>query len=148
MVEYTVVLIALMAALLAPKLWPSSDQSSDGLIGLDQSQRGTLLRGIAAKHRGYGYALSLGDIPEVDGSSSKLIELADYYDSLGKYPELSKQLRAGGSKIAQLNGQLTSLNQLVSQYVPPNPPSPCQVLGSLPGPSIGGFSFSPPGCSP
>ena len=153
MVEYTVVLMALMAALLAPGLWPSSDQGGDGLVGLDQSRQGTLLRAIADKRRGFGYALSLAEIPEVDGadgsgggSNNKLARLADYYDSLGKYPGLSAQLRQAGGKIDGWGQQLNDLNNVLSQLVPPRPPDPCDLMQNIGMPSIGGFRPAPPGC--
>lgn len=145
MVEYTIVVMALIAALLAPSIWLSSDTSGEGTIGLDQSQQGTLLRAVANKHRGYGYALSLAEIPETDGTDVKLKELAAYYDSLGKYPGLSAQLKQGANKLTQWNGQLNSLNKLLSQYVPPKPPDVCKELKKQTG-SVAGYSLSPPGC--
>ena len=137
--------MALVAAVLAPSLWPSSRGDEDGIIGLDQSQQGTLLRALADKHRGYGYALSLVEIPEADGSDAKLRELAAYYDSLGKYPGLSAQLKQGANKLTQWNNQLNQLNKELSRYVPPKLPNVCSELKKQAG-GVAGYSLTPPGC--
>lgn len=75
MVEYVVILSAITVALLTPGLGSVED----------------LEDAVQDKQRGYSYALSLSAIPETDD----LTELADYYDSLGKYPELSAEIRSG-----------------------------------------------------
>jgi len=75
MVEYLVVTSAIALALLAPGLG-SVDNLEDA---------------VQDKQRGYSYAVSLSSLPETDD----LAELADYYDSLGKHPELAKEIRAG-----------------------------------------------------
>jgi hypothetical protein len=89
MVEYIVITAALVAALLTA--------NNDSLSGLVQGQ-GSIASfedAVQDKQRGYSYALSLSAIPETDD----LVELADYYDSLGKFPELSTEIRSGGSAI-------------------------------------------------
>lgn len=151
MVEYTVILLALTAALLAPSLWRSSGGDETGVIGLDQSQRGSVLRAVANKHRGYGYALSLSEIPEMDGpkqpgqAQEPLMELADYYDSLGKYPKLSPQLRAAGGQIGTLTSQVNGLTSQLTRYVPPNWRNICGQLQQRLGSGVP-FAPTPPGC--
>lgn len=146
MVEYTVILLALTAALLAPSLWRSSGGDETGVIGLDQSQRGSVLRAVANKHRGYGYALSLSEIPEMDGSKQPgqaedpLTELANFYDSLGKYPELSRQLGEAG----RLRGEIDGLTQTLAGHVPPSWRDICGQLQQRVG--SGSFPLQPPGC--
>ncbi len=103
MVEYVVILGALSAALLLPGL---------GSVGTEQSDGNSLLKAVADKHRGHGYALSLSEIPETD----KLIELADYYDKLEKYPELSPQLRTGGQMLGSFSNHLTSMTSLMTSF--------------------------------
>lgn len=89
MIEYLVVLSVLVAALLLPGL---------GSVGVTQEDKGSLLKAVADKHRGQGYALSLSELPETDD----MVKLSAYYDSLGKYPELSKQLKSGGQALNTL----------------------------------------------
>ncbi len=103
MVEYVVILAALTAALLTPGL---------GSVGLTQNDSDSLLRAAASKHRGHGYALSLSEIPETDD----LAELATYYDSLGKYPELSAQLGSGASALGQLANRLNTIDQKLQSF--------------------------------
>jgi len=80
MVEYTVILSVLTLALVA---------SSDG----DSFQ--AMETAIQDRQRGYTFAVSLSALPETDNYK----ELADYYDSLGKHPELSKLLHKGGDPV-------------------------------------------------
>lgn len=105
MVEYVVILAALMAALLAPGL---------GSIGTDQTEQDSLLKAVVDKHRGHTYALSLSEIPETDDMAS----LSNYYDSLGKYPDLSQQLGKVGRFTGGLKQLGSALNQLPN-YLPP-----------------------------
>ena len=95
MVEYTVILAALTLAVLAAG---DGDYSTpeDGNIN-------ELRQAVQFKYRGYSYALSLSEIPESDN----LVEVADYYDSMGRHPELAKQLAAGGG----------SLDSMVEDYI-------------------------------
>jgi Flp pilus assembly pilin Flp len=101
MVEYTVILAALTAALLLPGL---------GSVGTSESDTDSLLKAVADKHRGQGYVISLSEMPE----SNDLLELADYYDRLGKYPELSAQLRSGSHTLGQFTN---GVNQLTSNLL-------------------------------
>lgn len=119
MAEYVIVLMVLVAALLAPGL---------GSVGLDQDERDSLLWAVANKHRGHMYALSLSEIPETDD----LIKLSDYYDTLGKYPELSPQLRSGGQKLGELAQRLGLVNRMLDNFDPSALPSPSPP--SLPAP--------------
>jgi hypothetical protein len=80
MVEYVVILSVLTLALVA---------SSGG----DSFQAMELA--VQDRQRGYTFAVSMSALPESD--TYKV--LADYYDDLGKYPELSKQLHKGGDPI-------------------------------------------------
>lgn len=72
MVEYTVILAALSLV----------------LFGVGEGSSSQLSTAVQNKQRGYTYALSLSTIPETDN----YLELANYYDSLGKFPELSRQM--------------------------------------------------------
>jgi len=116
MVEYVVILGALSAALLAPGL---------GSIGTSPTDQNSVLKAISDKHRGHGYTISLSEPPETD----ELLVLADYYDRLGKYPELSAQLRSGGTKLGAFSSHLTQLGSAINQLkagditFPPNLPS-------------------------
>ncbi len=103
MVEYVVVLAALVAALLAPGL---------GSVGVTQDDTDSLLRAAASKHRGHGYALSLSEIPETDS----LADLSAYYDSLGKYPELSAQLASGSDVLNQLASVLDTVDSSMESF--------------------------------
>ncbi|MCP3671731.1 MAG: hypothetical protein GY814_15135 [Gammaproteobacteria bacterium] len=103
MVEYVVVLAALTAALLAPGL---------GSVGVTQDDTDSLLRAVASKHRGHGYALSLSEIPETD----TLSELSEYYDSLGKYPDLSAQLASGADVLDQLASTLNTADSTLKNF--------------------------------
>ncbi len=103
MVEYVVVLAALVAALLAPGL---------GSVGVTQDDTDSLLRAAASKHRGHGYALSLSEIPETDS----LADLSTYYDSLGKYPELSAQLASGSDVLNQLASVLDTVDSSMQSF--------------------------------
>lgn len=87
MVEYTVILVALTMAVLAVG---DGDFSTPEDSNIDE-----LRQAIDFNHRGYTYAVSLSEYPE----SEDLAAIADYYDSLGKHPELADQMRGGVSTI-------------------------------------------------
>lgn len=108
MVEYTVVVVALALALLAPGL------------GSNESLR----QAVENQQNGYSYAISLSDIPETDD----LTELADYYDSLEKYPDLSSDLRGGDQamkdfvdKYMETTGKLTDFKAALPDKLPSFP---------------------------
>jgi hypothetical protein len=107
MVEYTVILMALTLALLAP--WGSRPGSP---VGVTENDQGSLLKAVADKHRGHGYAVSLSEIPETD----QLADLADYYERLDKYPELTPQLKTGAAMMNKFSNQLTSLSSMISKF--------------------------------
>lgn len=86
MVEYVVVTSAIMLALLTP-----TGQGFIASLSGGTPAEGSFEDAVQDKQRGYTYALSLSVIPETDDLS----ELADYYDSLGKFPELSAEIRSG-----------------------------------------------------
>jgi len=117
MVEYTVILAALTAALLAAG--PGSVEE--------------LRQGVVDKQRGYSYAISLSEIPE----SGDLQEIAAYYKRLGKYPALQPQLAAGGQKLGQFVSQLEQADKLLSQFDPANAGKPLQHLPGWPPPLPG-----------
>lgn len=122
MVEYVVILGALSAVLLTAN-YTASDGTDypQGYIGTGEGDQGSLIQAINMKHRGHNYALSLTEIPE----SSDWTTLADYYDSLNKYPQLSPQIRSGAQTMGQitngLNDLASGINQ-VGQYIPPKFP--------------------------
>src|ERR1044071_2996478 len=87
MVEYAVVLAALTLAVLAIG---DGDFSTPG-----DSNMNELRQAIDYRYRGYSYAVSLSEIPEAENP----LEVAEYYDSLGKYPELASQMSGGYSTI-------------------------------------------------
>lgn len=88
MVEYTIVLVALTMALLAVS---GGSNNQDGNIY-------ELQQAIVEKFRGYSYAVSLSEYPESDN----LTTIADYYDSMGRHPEVANQLREGDSKVTEI----------------------------------------------
>ena len=116
MVEYLVILMALVPVFLPWKGGP-----------LDQ-----LRQAVVDKHRGYTYAASLSEIPETD----RLDELADYYDALGKYPELAAQLRSGGQKIGNLSQQIESVNDRLQSFDPGDIASPLPHFEFKPSPPL------------
>ena len=108
MVEYIVVVSALAMALLVPGL------------GSNESLR----QAVVNQQNGYSYAISLSDIPETDD----LTELADYYDSLARHPELSKDLRNGdqamkdfADKYMETTGKLTGFKAALPDKLPSFP---------------------------
>ena len=95
MVEYTVIMSFFVILLLQ-----AGDVENEGYASVFQ-----LEEAIQNKQRGYSYALSLSAIPETDN----LTELADYYDSLGKYPKLSEQIAQGDQAMKGLVDGYTSI---------------------------------------
>jgi hypothetical protein len=87
MVEYVVVLSALTLAVLAIGDGDFSTPEDSNIEELRQA--------IGFRHRGYSYAVSLSEIPEAENP----LEVAEYYNSLGKHPELASQMAGGYSAI-------------------------------------------------
>lgn len=87
MVEYTVILVALTMAVLAVG---DGDFSTPGDSNIDE-----LRQAIDFSHRGYTYAVSLSEYPE----SEDLLVIAEYYNDLGKHPQLADQMSGGTSTI-------------------------------------------------
>jgi len=112
MVEYTVILAALTAALLAA-----------GRGSVDE-----LRKAVIDKQRGYSYAVSLSEIPE----SGDLTEIAAYYKRLDKYPGIQAELAAGGRKLGQFARQLEQADRLLSQFDPANAGKPLDQLPDWP----------------
>jgi hypothetical protein len=95
MVEYVVILAALTLAVLA---------LGDGDFDTpEDSNIDELRQAIDFRHRGYTYAVSLSEIPEAESP----LEVAQYYDSLGKHPELA----------SNMSGGYTAIQNYVDQYV-------------------------------
>tara|TARA_Y100001935_G_scaffold255643_1_gene270415 strand:- start:19542 stop:19943 length:402 start_codon:yes stop_codon:yes gene_type:complete len=121
MVEYVVIIGALSAALILPGL---------GSIGIIPTDQDSVLEGFSNKHRGHGFAISLSEMPETDS----LAELAAYYERLGKYPELTPQLKAGSQKLGMFSNRLTEMGNFVKKVNPNKIKFPPKVSGvpSLP----------------
>lgn len=98
MVEYVVILAALTAALLL---------AGNGSVE-------ALRQAVVDKQRGHSYALSLSELPETDD----LGQLAEYYDALGKYPELATQLHSGSQQLGGLADRLEQTNQVLGNFDP------------------------------
>lgn len=81
------ILVALTMAVLAIG---DGDFSTPGDSNIDE-----LRQAIDFSHRGYTYAVSLSEYPE----SEDLLAISEYYDDLGKHPELADQMRGGYSTI-------------------------------------------------
>jgi hypothetical protein len=106
MVEYVVILSALTMAVLA---------LGDGDFNTpEDSNIEELRQAIDYRHRGYTYALSLSEIPEDENP----MEVAMYYDSLGKHPELASQMARGYSTIQNYVDQYVSVTTAVRSFDP------------------------------
>jgi hypothetical protein len=106
MVEYVVILSALTMAVLA---------LGDGNFDTpEDSNIEELRQAIDYRHRGYTYALSLSEIPEAENP----MEVAMYYDSLGKHPELASQMARGYSTIQNYVDRYVSVTTAVRSFDP------------------------------
>jgi len=114
MVEYIVITSAIMLALLTP-----TGQGFIASLSGGTPANGSFEDAVQDKQRGYSYALSLSAIPETDD----LVELANYYDSLEKFPELSKELRAGGTVINAAGQTYQKTTELLKGFKLPSLPS-------------------------
>lgn len=106
MVEYVVVLAALTLAVLA---------MGDGDFSTpEDSNINELRQAIDFRHRGYTYAVSLSEIPEAENP----LEVAQYYDSLGKHPELASQMSGGYSTIENYVEQYVNVTGALRNFDP------------------------------
>jgi hypothetical protein len=106
MVEYVVVLAALTLAVLA---------LGDGDFNTpEDSNIEELRQAVGFRHRGYTYAVSLSEIPEDESP----LEVALYYDSLGKHPELAEQLRGGYSAVQDFTDQYVNFTTALRNFDP------------------------------
>jgi hypothetical protein len=106
MVEYVVVLAALTLAVLAIG---DGDFSTPEDSNVDE-----LRRAIDFRHRGYTYAVSLSEIPEAENP----LEVARYYDSLGKHPELASQMSGGYSTIENYVERYVNITTALRNFDP------------------------------
>jgi Flp pilus assembly pilin Flp len=98
MIEYVVILAALSAALIA---------SGNGSIGLSKTDNGSLLEAMHERYTEQAYALSISEAPETDD----LAELAEYYNSLNKYPALSSKLEVAAVTLAKVTNGLAVVDK-------------------------------------
>jgi len=118
MVEYIVITSAIMLALLTP-----TGQGFIASLSGGVPAQGSFEDAVQDKQRGYSYALSLSTIPETDD----LVELANYYDSLDKFPDLSNEIRSGGSAINSVGNSYSSFTQLLKNFQLPTLPDMSSV---------------------
>jgi len=136
MIEYIVVTSAIMLILIKPSLSDTVFTREEPKFQVVQGGWGvisSLSSGVPAqnsfedvihdKQRGYSYALSLSTIPETDD----LVELADYYDSLGKFPDLSNELRSGGTAINSVANSYSRISNLLESFQLPTLPNMSNV---------------------
>jgi Flp pilus assembly pilin Flp len=125
MVEYAVILAALTAALFIGYANRTGRPATGDVEQLRQA--------IDFKYRGYSYAVSLSEYPETDSWG----ELADYYDSLGKYPGLSGNLRSGQNAMQAFVNTYASVTTGFADFDPGDLPdsfppiTPDVVLGLM-----------------
>jgi hypothetical protein len=106
MVEYVVVLSALTLAVLA---------LGDGDFNTpEDSNIEELRQAVDFRHRGYTYAVSLSEIPEDENP----LEVALYYESLGKHPELAGQLKGGYSAVQDFTDQYVNFTTALRSFDP------------------------------
>ena len=101
MVEYTVVLVALTTALMTAGL---------GSVGLSKNDDQSLLQAMHQRYTTQAYSLSITELPE----GRDLAELAAYYDSLDKYPELSKRLQEASESINKVSQGISKVSDGVN----------------------------------
>ena len=101
MVEYTVVLVALTTALMTAGL---------GSVGLSKNDDQSLLQAMHQRYTTQAYSLSITELPE----GRDLAELADYYNSLDKYPELSQRLQDASESINKVSQGIAKVSDGVN----------------------------------
>jgi len=100
MVEYIVILAALITALIA---------AGSGSVGFSKDDD-SLVQALHERYTAQAYAISISEIPE----GRDLVELADYYNELGKFPSLSSKLDSAGSTLNKVSGGLAIIDQGIS----------------------------------
>ena len=98
MIEYSVILVALTTALMAAGL---------GSVGLTKNDDQSLMQALHQRYTAQAYALSVTELPE----GRDLGELADYYQSLDKYPELATQLQDASLAINRVSQGIAKATQ-------------------------------------
>jgi Flp pilus assembly pilin Flp len=98
MVEYIVILVALSAALIS---------AGNGSIGFSKNDNGSLVQALHNRYTEQAYAISISESPEFND----LNKLAEYYESLDKYPSLRGHLNTAGNTMTQLTNGLASVDQ-------------------------------------
>jgi hypothetical protein len=111
MVEYVVVLAVLTLAVLG---MGDGDFSTPEDSNIDE-----LRQAINYRHGGYSYAVSLSEIPEAESP----LEVAQYYDSLGKHPELASQMSGGYSAIQNYVDQYVNVTTGMRNFDPSELPN-------------------------
>jgi hypothetical protein len=101
MVEYTVILVALTTALMTAGL---------GSVGLSKNDDQSLLQGLHKRYTTQAYSLSITELPE----GRNLTELAEYYESLDKYPELRQRLQDAAASITKVSQGITQVSSGVN----------------------------------
>ncbi|MFT7491751.1 MAG: Flp pilus assembly pilin Flp [Pseudohongiellaceae bacterium] len=102
MVEYVVILGVLVTALLT---------AGEGSIGLTKNDDGSLVQALHNRYTAQAYALSLSESPELND----LAELASYYKSLDKFPELSNKMNEADQFLIKLASNLNEVNTGMDQ---------------------------------
>jgi hypothetical protein len=107
MIEYVVITGVLVAALLTGLQDDDAGYAKDeGYIGLSKNDEGSLVQALHKRYTAQAYALSLPEPPELNS----LEDLSIYYDSLGKFPELSKKILQAGTFMNKLTSGLDAVN--------------------------------------
>lgn len=109
MVEYTVVLVALVGALYVV----TADGKKGGLIASDKQQQGSLLQLMHHRYTRQNMAIRISELPE----KRNLKQLADYYQQLDKYPKLSQGIENAGNKVSKLTEDIESVNKKMSKLI-------------------------------
>lgn len=108
MVEYTVILIALSAALFTVT---SSDYGHVGTQKLDVNDPNfekydrSLLQAMHNRYEAQSYGLRISDLPE-----RNIDEITGYYNRLEKFPTLSSEIAQVSSNLNKLNQNLNDIN--------------------------------------
>jgi hypothetical protein len=116
MIEYVVILGVLTSALLYVG---NPDDVDSGHIGFSKDDEGSLIQALHDRYTTQTHALSISEAPELTSYS----ELALYYKSLDKYPELSQKLDDAGVFLNKVTAGLVAVNdgvETLKEYTDPN----------------------------